>query len=303
MFPVRITLSSAGAVVAEVAVTDDKPFVIEADVRPGTHTLYSEPSSKEAGEMYWGAFGPKIQIDIDGRLIYVTNQLINHELRIKLLEPRMLANVNAERPTLRWEAVPGAAGYELTWFEEMPAERRVLKTSQSLKAAGPQYTFEQDVVSKRLYEWDVRATDAAGNSLAHGNAYFLTPGATVEDMKRPGAPPPPPAGSSWLGVSVKEQNAAIAEVLRGKPGLVVEDVLADSPAVAAGLRAGDVILRIGDQPTTTVGEFIGSISALAPGTSVQLTVWRAYKERTVAAVIGKRPVARGAVATQPATQP
>jgi S1-C subfamily serine protease len=51
-------------------------------------------------------------------------------------------------------------------------------------------------------------------------------------------------------------------------------VVDDSPANAAGLRVGDVVLTIGGKPIRAEQQLFESIAALAPGERVMIGVWR-----------------------------
>ncbi|HMO12074.1 MAG TPA: PDZ domain-containing protein, partial [Actinotalea sp.] len=54
----------------------------------------------------------------------------------------------------------------------------------------------------------------------------------------------------------------------------VEQVTAGSPAAAAGLRAGDVVVAIDGRPVNGAESLTGYVRALASGASAQLTVVR-----------------------------
>lgn len=62
---------------------------------------------------------------------------------------------------------------------------------------------------------------------------------------------------AWLGVVPRPVSAAIAERLGATPrvGLFVEQVVEQSPAQKAGIRADDILLAFDDQPLNTVAEF------------------------------------------------
>jgi S1-C subfamily serine protease len=70
-------------------------------------------------------------------------------------------------------------------------------------------------------------------------------------------------------------------------GGLVEIVHPNTPAATAGLRVGDVVLRLEDVDLRDEHHLINLISALPPGQRVRLTVWRDRKAETVAVVIGE----------------
>lgn len=79
----------------------------------------------------------------------------------------------------------------------------------------------------------------------------------------------------WLGAWVSSFTPATG--LNGQPqssGLVVQRVFRDSPAWQAGIRQGDVILSLNDEPVSETLPFELKISSILPGTKVELEVNR-----------------------------
>ncbi len=68
---------------------------------------------------------------------------------------------------------------------------------------------------------------------------------------------------------------ALAERLGRREGLRIVDVVAGSPAAAAGLLPGDVLLSVGDQPVSSAHSLQRLMFADAIGKDLLLTVWRA----------------------------
>jgi serine protease Do len=69
-------------------------------------------------------------------------------------------------------------------------------------------------------------------------------------------------------------------------GALVERVYADTPAAAAGLRAGDVVLQVEAVTIRNENHLINLVSALPPGQRLRLQVWRARAAVTLEAVVG-----------------
>jgi serine protease Do len=61
-----------------------------------------------------------------------------------------------------------------------------------------------------------------------------------------------------------------------------------SPAAAAGLRDGDVIVGMDDTKLATLAEFSEALSARAPGDRVKVRVLRAGSEEVIEATLGAR---------------
>jgi len=78
-----------------------------------------------------------------------------------------------------------------------------------------------------------------------------------------------------LGVRVQDLTPELAQRARVEPGtkgVVVTDVIPDSPASQAGLDPGDVILEINRQPVTSVADYRKVVSKLKKGDTVLLRV-------------------------------
>ncbi len=69
-------------------------------------------------------------------------------------------------------------------------------------------------------------------------------------------------------------------------GAVIERIHERSPAQAAGLRAGDVILEVDQVVIRNENHFINLISSLPPGRRIRLQVWRDRRVSSLEAVIG-----------------
>ena len=75
-------------------------------------------------------------------------------------------------------------------------------------------------------------------------------------------------------------------------GGLVEIVHPNTPAAAAGLRAGDVVLRLEDVELRDEHHLINLISALPPGQRVRLTVWRDRRAEALTVAIGEYAAGR-----------
>jgi serine protease DegQ len=100
----------------------------------------------------------------------------------------------------------------------------------------------------------------------------------------------------WLGVQMEEITPEQARQL-GLPdqnGALVSAVVPGGPAQRAGLRAGDVVRTSNGKSIADSGMLLREITALAPGQTAELTIWRNGKEQQVKVEVGQRPAARAA---------
>ena len=94
----------------------------------------------------------------------------------------------------------------------------------------------------------------------------------------------------WLGVTIQDvdENMAKALGLKDAKGALIGSVMDDEPADKAGLRAGDVIVRVGDTPIDNASAVTRSVAALKPDTKVDVVVIRDGKEVTRSVKLGER---------------
>jgi serine protease Do len=95
----------------------------------------------------------------------------------------------------------------------------------------------------------------------------------------------------YLGVQIVniDQKRQEAFNLKSRDGAFVESVDPGTPAAKAGIEAGDAVVAVGGVPIKETRQLIDSISALSPGTKVELDVIREQKKRTVTVTVGERP--------------
>ncbi|MBT0961393.1 Do family serine endopeptidase [Denitromonas iodatirespirans] len=110
-----------------------------------------------------------------------------------------------------------------------------------------------------------------------------------------------------IGVGIQEVTAALAGAfgLSSLDGALVGSVEPDSPAQRAGVRAGDVIVRFGDQSVQRSDDLPRIVARMAPGREVPMDVLRGGERQTLQVTLGQWPEADRATAhaRRPASKP
>jgi Do/DeqQ family serine protease len=95
----------------------------------------------------------------------------------------------------------------------------------------------------------------------------------------------------WLGIVIQELTPELAEGfgVKAESGVLVADVMHDSPAERAGIKSGDIIVEFDGAPVKNVTELQRRVAAVAPGRSAPLVVIRDKASTPLAVKIGEQP--------------
>ena len=95
----------------------------------------------------------------------------------------------------------------------------------------------------------------------------------------------------WMGVAIQDVTAPVAKAygVEANHGAIISDVEPNSPAADAGLKRGDVITQLNDQPVTGSNDVKLKIGEMRPGTSVRLKVVRNGTPQDITMKLGEEP--------------
>jgi serine protease Do len=162
-------------------------------------------------------------------------------------------------------------------LREIPSGRKV---SIEISRDGNVQTLAVELADRRVMERDAwKKIGTGGDVFAQSSGMGILTGSG--DAPLPGAFHMPFFGSSLnVGALVEPLTSQMAEYLGVPNGLMVKQVAHKSEAAAAGLKAFDVILKVGADPITTTADWDRSLRSNA-GKPVQVTILRDKKQQTL----------------------
>jgi serine protease Do len=97
----------------------------------------------------------------------------------------------------------------------------------------------------------------------------------------------------WIGIEVQELDENLQhamELRQGIRGVVVNRVRGDSPADRAGIRRGDVLVRLDHHPVAAPRSVFEILDTATPGQELPLDLWRDGQQITVSVRAEEAPV-------------
>jgi serine protease Do len=96
---------------------------------------------------------------------------------------------------------------------------------------------------------------------------------------------------AWMGVIGQSIDSDTAEELdlSVDEGALISEVLEDSPAAAAGLESGDVIVKVEDKEIKSMEDVTGLLVDYKPGDKIKITYVRGDDTEETELELGKRP--------------
>lgn len=106
---------------------------------------------------------------------------------------------------------------------------------------------------------------------------------------------------AMLGVRIQAMTEELKEAFgaQGGHGVLISQVQQGSAAGEAGIKAGDVIVRIGEDDIVGVRDVYRIVGGYAPGEEVEITLLRDRQPQTLSLALGSAPDARQAQTTHP----
>jgi serine protease Do len=95
----------------------------------------------------------------------------------------------------------------------------------------------------------------------------------------------------WLGVSVTTVTSTIQQYynLSVNAGALITSVTSDSPANKAGLRAGDVITKMGNEDISTADDLVSAIGSHQIGDQIEIVYYRGNIQKVANATLEESP--------------
>lgn len=94
----------------------------------------------------------------------------------------------------------------------------------------------------------------------------------------------------WLGVMVQPIDEKLAKGfgLKEAKGALIADVTKGDPAEKAGVKAGDVVIKINGEEIDDSRELVNKIGRMSPNETIVLTVLRGKKHKDIKVKLGER---------------
>jgi serine protease Do len=95
----------------------------------------------------------------------------------------------------------------------------------------------------------------------------------------------------WIGIGVSEVNDSVANLygLAVNEGVLITNIVSDSPAEEAGLKAGDVIIMMNNKDIVTTRDLAEKLYTFKIGQKITITYWRGNAKQTTELILAEMP--------------
>lgn len=96
----------------------------------------------------------------------------------------------------------------------------------------------------------------------------------------------------WIGVEMQDITKDLSDSfgLQRSSGAIIAGVVRNGPADKAGIKPGDILLKVEGKSVGDTTEMLNLIAQLPPGEKAKMTVLRKSREAVLDVVVGKRPI-------------
>jgi serine protease Do len=107
----------------------------------------------------------------------------------------------------------------------------------------------------------------------------------------------------WLGVSIQPLTPELARSFGSKDakGVLINEVMSESPAAKAGLKPGDILLEFEGRPMEGTGDLQRAVGFFSPDRTAKLKILRDQAEKVVEVKVGQAPDERQAQQQRPSS--
>lgn len=93
---------------------------------------------------------------------------------------------------------------------------------------------------------------------------------------------------AYLGIVMQpvDKDLAEAQGLEKQEGILISEVIKDSPAAKAGLQQGDIIIQYDNKQVKNINKFRNDVAMMTPGSNLQLRILRNNKEISLLVNLG-----------------
>ena len=129
---------------------------------------------------------------------------------------------------------------------------------------------------------DIDLHQLMGGGMEHGKNAMNKAHHMIKKMHR--------GSGGYLGVGIDELEGQLADYFGAKNGgVLVTEVMDDSPAKKAGIKAGDVIIKVDRVSVKSPKDLKKSIASYEPETKVKLSLIRKNRSKKIAVTLGGAP--------------
>ena len=91
----------------------------------------------------------------------------------------------------------------------------------------------------------------------------------------------------YLGVNLQDLTPQLKSFFKVDNGVLITEVMEDSPAKKAEFKAGDVVIRLADQTIESADDLTKAVRGHKPGDKVDVVIIRDKKQKTINVELGK----------------